>query len=454
MKKTLAILAALALAALGAFVAPTAAFAAVGGDVTITVATQASAPISGAFVKLVQSNGSITLLETATPGTYSLANMTPGTYKIFATASGFAGTYYGDTSVRANAADVVITSGGSTNLAMTMAAESTIGGTITDHLGAGFATTVYLYSDNEGGQVVTQVQSDASGAYSFPGLGHGDYRVQVYTGGTGTEATQWYTDANTVAAATVIHLTGATATADIQLEQAAHISGTVTNTLGTGLPLQIQAIPAGAAQATNVGFAASTGAYTVGGLLPDDYTLTTYDSNHIFVTQTSSVITTSVGAPGHHDFVMTPVLPTEAMLVSTGTHDDALSGPTQVTAGHSYTWVVDNDDNNDVYVALYSTPTYLGAFAHDAGGTTATVTVTIPADTPSGAHSLAYMSYTTGKQGFPSANWAYFPIQVSGAELAKTGTDSALPIGLGILLLLSGAAAVTIARRRSAVSAS
>ena len=454
MKKTLAILAALALAALGALVAPTAALAAAGGDVTITVATQASAPISGAFVDLIQSNGSITILETATPGTYSLANMTPGTYKIFATASGFAGTYYGDTSVRANAADVVITSGGSTNLAMKMDAESIISGTITDHLGLGFATTVYLFSDNEGGKYVGQVQSNASGAYSFPGLGTGDYRVQVYTGSGGAEATQWYVDANTFAAATVIHLTGATATADVQLEQAAHISGTVTNTLGTGLPLQILAIPAGAPDATNVGFASSTGDYSVGGLLADDYTLVTYDSNHIFVPQTSSVITTGIGAPGHHDFVMTPVLPTEAALVSTGTPTASLSGPSQVKAGHSYTWVVDNDDNNDVYVALYSTPSYLGAFAHDAGGTTATITVTIPANTPSGAHTLAYMSYSTGKQNIPGARWAYFPVQVSGAELAKTGTDSALPIGFGILLLLCGAAAVGIARRRAVASAS
>jgi len=452
-KKTLAVLAALALAGLGVLVVPAAASASVGGDVTITVSTQASAPISGAFVSLIQSNGSITITETATPGTYSLTNMTPGTYKISATATGFAGTYYGDTSVRANAADVVITSGGTTNLAMTMAPESVISGTVTDHLGIGFATTVYLFSDNEGGQYVGQVPSNASGAYVFPGLGHGDYRVQVYTGGTGTEATQWYTDANTVAAATVIHLTGATATADIQLEQAAHISGTVTNTLGTGLPLQIQAIPSGASEATNVGFAASTGAYTVGGLLPDDYTLATYDSNHIFVEQTAGPITTSVGTPGQHDFVMVPVLPTGAMLVSTGTPIAAIAGPTQVKAGHSYTWVVDNDDNNDVYVALYSTPTYLGAFAHDAGGISATVTVTIPANTPSGAHSLAYMSYTTGKQGFPSANWAYFPIQVSGVELARTGTDSALPIGLGILLLLSGAVAVAMARRKSVAAA-
>ena len=118
-------------------------------------------------------------------------------------------------------------------------------------------------------------------------------------------------------------------------------------------------------------------------------------------------------------------------------------------AGHSYTWVVDNTDNNDVYVALYSTPSYLGAFDHDVSGTTATITVPIPADTPSGAHSLAYMSYTTGKQGFPAANWSYFPIQVSAAELAKTGTDSALPIGLGILLLVSGGGAAALARRRT-----
>ena len=448
MKKTLAALAALALAALGVLMAPTAAFAA-GGTVTITVSTQASAPISGAFVSLIQSNGSVTLQETATPGTYSLANMTPGTYKIFATATGYAGTYFGDTSVRANAADVVITDGGSTDLAMTMAPESTISGTITDHLGIGFATTVYLYSDNEGGQYVGQVPSNASGAYSFPGLGHGDYRVLVYTGSGSTEATQWYVDANTAAAATVIHLTSASATADLQLEQATHISGTVTNTRGTGLPLQIQAIPAGASQGTNVAFADSTGAYSVGGLLADDYTLATYDSNHIFVTQTSSVITTSVGTPAVRDFVMTPMLPTEAALVSTGSQVAALSGPTQVQAGHSYTWVVDNTDNNDVYVALYSTPSYLGAFDHDVSGTTATITVTVPADTPSGAHSLAYMSYTTGKQGFPAANWSYFPIQVSAAELAKTGTDSALPIGLGILLLVSGGGAAALARRRT-----
>lgn len=451
MKKTLAALAALALVALGVTIAPTAAFAA-SGAVTVTITDQASAPITGAFVQLLQSNGSITIQETGTPGTYSLTGVAPGSsYKVSATATGYATEYYGDTSVKANASPVVVTDSATTSLAMVMVPESTIQGTVTDHLGQPVSTHVLLYSSNEGWGIAGQVSTDPSnGSYAFAGLGHGDYKILVYTSGSPADATQWYVDANTIDAATVIHLTGASATADVQLEQAAKITGAVTNTIGHPLrSIVVGAIPAGAADFFNAGSTDANGAYTIQGLLPGAYTLQASDNSHFFATQTADAATT-VAIAGTEDFVLVPNLPSEAQLQITGIPVTPVSGPTQVTAGQSYTWVVTDDNPSDVYAAIYSEPVYLGAFAHDAGGTTAAITVTIPADTTAGSHSISYLSYDSGNQ-VPENDQFYFPIQVAAAPtatLAETGTDGALPLGLGILLLLAGGGAVWIARRR------
>lgn len=97
-----------------------------------------------------------------------------------------------------------------------------------------------------------------------------------------------------------------------------------------------------------------------------------------------------------------------------------------------------------VTLVLHSEPRVLGTFTADANGVL-TVPVTIPADVL-GSHSLnlvdehgttiAALPLTVAKKGS------------SAGELAYTGADIALPLGIGGTLLFAGAGAVVAARRR------
>ena len=97
-----------------------------------------------------------------------------------------------------------------------------------------------------------------------------------------------------------------------------------------------------------------------------------------------------------------------------------------------------------VFVALRSEPVELGSTVSDADGNFS-MSVTIPADTPPGAHTI--WVYTTGADGQPLA--LYQPIQVLAAtngsgELAFTGSTNQTPwLALGaVTAILVGMALI------------
>ena len=102
-----------------------------------------------------------------------------------------------------------------------------------------------------------------------------------------------------------------------------------------------------------------------------------------------------------------------------------------------------------VTVTLHSTPQTMGAFTADANGTV-TVEFTVPAGTPTGDHTLVYEGNmgTYFQESFTVA--AAAATSNASSNLAYTGADVALPLGLGVGALALGGGLVFAARRRSA----
>jgi hypothetical protein len=96
----------------------------------------------------------------------------------------------------------------------------------------------------------------------------------------------------------------------------------------------------------------------------------------------------------------------------------------------------------DVDVSLHSTPVQLGTFPTDGTGSF-TTNVTIPADTPVGAHSIVLSG--TDARGRPATVTLALTVQDPTA-LAHTGGSSA-PLALTGLLLIGVGALTTRARR-------
>ena len=95
-----------------------------------------------------------------------------------------------------------------------------------------------------------------------------------------------------------------------------------------------------------------------------------------------------------------------------------------------------------VTLVLHSTPVTLGTFTADADGVV-TAEFTLPAGTPLGQHTLAYSG---------AAN-SYFEepltLTADGKSLAYTGANIELPLIGGIVLVVAGAGALVLGRRRS-----
>ncbi|MBF4584654.1 ExeM/NucH family extracellular endonuclease [Curtobacterium sp. VKM Ac-2887] len=139
-----------------------------------------------------------------------------------------------------------------------------------------------------------------------------------------------------------------------------------------------------------------------------------------------------------------PVAPSETGL--TDANRGSVSAPSSARAGETITVTVGTQYAGDVVnVWLYSTPTLLGTVTVGADGT---VRVTIPSDTPAGAHRLAVTAADGSLIG-----WTPITITADG-QLAFTGAEG-LGVGalIAFLLLAAGAGVLIVRRRRTAAAA-
>jgi LPXTG-motif cell wall-anchored protein len=96
-----------------------------------------------------------------------------------------------------------------------------------------------------------------------------------------------------------------------------------------------------------------------------------------------------------------------------------------------------------VTLTMHSTPTVVGKFQADANGVV-TAEFTVPAGTPAGAHTFVY----EGAAGtyFQES----FTVTASGKKLPHTGADVTVPLTLGLGLVVVGAGALVVSRRKTA----
>ena len=136
-----------------------------------------------------------------------------------------------------------------------------------------------------------------------------------------------------------------------------------------------------------------------------------------------------------------PVAPTEGQL--TPDKEGDVSGPTRVVAGATITVNVGTDYAGDkVDVWLLSTPVHLGTHTVSAAGT---VTVTIPANTPAGAHRIAVLAADGTTIG-------WYGLTVVSARLGLTSAETAVQPALALAVLAAGALLVVMGRRRNQLS--
>jgi LPXTG-motif cell wall-anchored protein len=102
-----------------------------------------------------------------------------------------------------------------------------------------------------------------------------------------------------------------------------------------------------------------------------------------------------------------------------------------------------------VTLVMHSTPVVLGTFTADSQGVV-TAEFTLPAGTAAGTHTFVY----EGNQGtyFQESYTVSAALDTagSGKKLAHTGADITVPLTLGAGLVLAGAGALVVSRRRNA----
>lgn len=432
---------------------PTAAFAS--GTVTGSITNESSVGIPGAVIEFRYS-GSVNYYYGDANGDYT-ASVPVHDYTVYIHAPGYAPEYFNDTYSGSNAATVSVLEGGNLTLNATLAAASSITGTVTSYSNAPVEAQVFAYGAGDlFGKFFFASTNPATGAYTIPDLAPGSYTLYVSSSDTDDLVNEWYNNAATKESATpvVISAPGSSATADVQLAQGGILQGSVVNTIGNPI-LDTTVSLVGDEYREFEGRPDAAGDYTISGVRTGTWTAQVVNFD-FFQEATSEPFTITTASPSTANFVLTPAFPDESEFFE----KEALSGPTSVTAGKTYTWTVEPGANSDVYAILYSDPVFLGAAEQE--NNEATLTLTIPADTPAGAHKLTYSSYDL-ELGYEVRY--YFDLEVAAApvdpgtdpdtgsnsdkpatKLASTGFEAS-PFLLGAAVLLLLGAALVGARR-------
>ena len=129
-------------------------------------------------------------------------------------------------------------------------------------------------------------------------------------------------------------------------------------------------------------------------------------------------------------------------------------GDTTPTPGQSMTIVFNGfKPGSEVTVTLYSDPVLLGTFVSapgEFGQGVVEATITIPSNTPAGAHSIVATGIDLNGQ--PKSVTLSITVLSTGSGLATTGTSILLLVSIGGLTMLLGWALLGSIRRHSAVA--
>ncbi|GLI84555.1 hypothetical protein ANABIO32_22650 [Rossellomorea marisflavi] len=229
------------------------------GTLTGLVTDTGSTPLSGVNITVTTSSGTGTIVATTVTGNdgiYTVTGLAPGNYIVVASNPNF----------QQGSEGATITSGGTTVVNFVLAANpGSLAGTITNaQTGAPIAgANVQVRILDSGGSLIATVSSGVNGDYSVGNLAPGFYTVLA-------SAPDFQTNS-----ATVQVFPNQTSIGDVALTpNPGSISGTVTSTIGsTPIPgATVSIINSSGILITSV-LTDQTGAFTVTGLAPDNYTV-------------------------------------------------------------------------------------------------------------------------------------------------------------------------------------
>ncbi len=283
-----------------------------GGAISGTVSDSSSTGIGGICVSAMTSaTNYVTTTLSASNGSYNLSGLPAGSYDVSfqscgssSGGTGYLTQYYNGSSTFSGATAVSVTAGQtSSGIDATLESAAAISGTLTDSNGA-LASGVCVTARNTADSLMYTVASGANGTYNDSALPPGQYTVEFSTCGNDTSGpyyvTQYYNGMATLTSATVVTLTaGTTATGtDAVLQLGGAISGTVTDSSGTGIGgICVSATPS-SGTGTVATLDQSSGTYDLLGLSAGSYTITFQecDGGTTYATQYFSGATTSGSA--------------------------------------------------------------------------------------------------------------------------------------------------------------
>jgi len=210
--------------------------------ITGTVTDEVSgAPLSSIGVYLYNASDDSYRTSTTTnvSGTYRFDGLPAGGYKLYFTSfsNDYQVEYYNNQSSLAAADPITLTSGTTTTINVALTPFAHITGTVTaENDGAplgGIGVSLYDAADNS---YRTSATTNVSGTYRFDGLPAGGYKLQFYDN-NGKYMGEYYNNQPDIFSADPVTVTaGMTATANVSLTLAAHITGAVTDEV-SGAPL-------------------------------------------------------------------------------------------------------------------------------------------------------------------------------------------------------------------------
>jgi hypothetical protein len=261
-----------------------------GGNISGTVKNLSGVGVSGISVRAwdIATGVQVDSYTTGTAGTYTMYGLRAGAYRVqfFSDTTGYVGQYYNNKEgYNSSLADSVTVAVGSivsgVNAILTLG--STISGRVIDSNGIGISGISINLNYSAGAAYISAI-TDATGNYSLPGVQSGSYKIIFNPDGSGVGkyfARRVYGSAGGALDfnhASIITVTAPTAVTgiNITLPPAGAISGTVTNSSGTGVSgvLVVPYYSTTTTEAWNMRVTTDpSGSYTIGGLDPGNYVI-------------------------------------------------------------------------------------------------------------------------------------------------------------------------------------
>jgi len=259
---------------------------ATGGTLSGTVTGLANAKLADVLVSVYTFDSQALLAETVTEadGLYELRGIpTTGVTVSFSDQAerGYSTVWSNNRSTQATADKITLTAAGTKQVNAALTVGSTISGSVkgpgNSTLAEGAASVILTPSSGSDDDVIDSQDIDSVGAYSFEGVAPGSYIVQFVDAAEAGFSLQWWNNATSRDAATVITVTAGQNRTGISavLTKGASISGTVRGAGAPTVALEDATVTLFDDEANYVasGTTDATGAYSIAGLAAGTYAL-------------------------------------------------------------------------------------------------------------------------------------------------------------------------------------